>query len=92
MVALPKSGLFECSINEEMLDYNFLADGKVCRQKRHATENKIKKKCFTNIEKLTEYCNKKSQMISLSVSHARTHAHTHTYICLITIGRILIFT
>ena len=44
MVALTKNGLFECSIKEQMLDYkgkNFLADRKVCRQKRHATENKI---------------------------------------------------
>jgi hypothetical protein len=43
MVALPKIRLFECSINEQMLDYkekNFLADGWVCSQKRHAKEKK----------------------------------------------------
>ena len=85
MVALTKSGLFECSINEQMVDYkgkNFLADGKVCRQKTHATESKILKKCIINIEKFSEYRNNKTQMISLSLTHTR---NTHTYICLITI-------
>jgi hypothetical protein len=41
MVALPKFRLFECSIIEQMLDYNeknFLADGRVCPQRRHAKE------------------------------------------------------
>jgi len=63
MVALPKGTLFICSINEKILDYNgknFLADGWVCQQNRHAKEKKNVKKCITKIEKLTEYHNKKT--------------------------------
>jgi hypothetical protein len=43
MVSLPKIRLFEYCIIEQMLDYNgknFLADGWVCPQKRHAKEKK----------------------------------------------------
>ena len=43
MVALPNSRLFKCSTNDQMLDYygkNFLADVRVCRQKRHNKEKK----------------------------------------------------
>ena len=60
-----------------MLDYNgknFLAYGMVCPQKRHAKENKKLKKCITEIEKLTEYSNKKSGK--------HTHTHTHTQVLL----------
>jgi hypothetical protein len=63
MVAIPKSRLFKCSINEQMLEYNgnnFLAYGVVCPQKTHAKEKKNVKKCITEIEKLTEYHNKKN--------------------------------
>jgi hypothetical protein len=51
MVTLPNTTSFECSINEEILDYNgknFLADGCV-----HMPEKKNLKKCITKIEKLT---------------------------------------
>jgi hypothetical protein len=43
MIALPNSRLFKCSINDQMLDYNgknFLADVRVCPQKRHTKEKK----------------------------------------------------
>jgi len=63
MVALLKARLFECSINEQILDYNgknFLAHGTVCPQKRQAKEKKNLKKCITKIEKLTEYHNKET--------------------------------
>ena len=47
MVALLKSRLLECSINEQILDYNgknFLAQGTLCPQKRQAKEKKSLKK------------------------------------------------
>ena len=63
MVALLKAILFQCLINEQILDYNgknFLAHGTVCPQKRQAKEKKNLKKFTTNIEKLTAYHNKET--------------------------------
>ena len=64
-----------------MLEYNgknFLTDGVVWPQKKHTKEKKNFKKCITEIEKLTEYHNKKNDL-----------THTNTRARLITIGRIL---
>ena len=47
MVALLKARLFQCLINEQILDNNgknFLAHGTVCTQKRQAKEKKKFKK------------------------------------------------
>jgi len=52
MVTLPNSKLFECSINEEMLDYNgknFLADG--CAHRRDTPKrSKILKKASLRLK------------------------------------------
>jgi hypothetical protein len=73
MVALPKSRLFECSINEQMLDYNgknFLAEGRLCPHKRRRREEKLKKKCISEIKKLTTITRKLEK---------KTHAHMLDY-------------
>jgi len=46
MVALSNSRLFKCSINDQMLDYNgknFLADVRVCPQRRHSKKKNFLK-------------------------------------------------
>ena len=46
MVALSNSRLFKCSIKDQMLDYNgknFLADVRVCPQRRHSKKKNFLK-------------------------------------------------